>query len=373
MENLELVVGNLLLLVFVIIEVFIIKYHLKENLPWKELILNLNSGHILMWILRGLEVAAYFQIASNYSFDLLDNIPYWAEWLMAFFLWDFLFYWLHRTHHYFKILWSVHVVHHEGEHYSLSLGIRNSWYSSLTSIPYFIALAFIGFTVEVFIAVSSIHYFVQFYNHNHLVKKSGWLEYVLITPAHHRVHHGKNDPYLDKNFGGTFVFWDKLFGTFQEEIAENPIEYGVNEPIESYNPVLISNLPFLQLLKPILKFKRRQERIHISVMLIISGAVMLFVFLLFFIYLENDLVTYWKSILFCLIFIGTIGIGVLSDGLRFGAILWSVSSMGVATWVFLFFPYENLLFKIVLITFFLHGAITLYETFVSKSLNKTAL
>lgn len=81
-------------------------------------------------------------------------------------------------------------------------------------ISIFIGLALLGIPVEVFVTVSSIHYFIQFYNHNHLVKRSGWLEHVLITPSHHRVHHGMNDPYLDKNFGGTFVFGIKYLGLF---------------------------------------------------------------------------------------------------------------------------------------------------------------
>lgn len=366
-----MVIGNFLLLFFVIVEAFIIKFHLKENLPWKELILNLNSGHILMWILRGLEVATFFYISSNLSFDLLDETPYWFQFFIAFILWDFLFYWLHRTHHFFKILWSVHVVHHEGEHYSLSLGIRNSWYSSLSSIPYFIVLAFIGFPVELFVAVSSIHYFVQFYNHNHLIKKSGWLEYILITPAHHRVHHGQNEPYRDKNFGGTFIFWDKLFGTFQKEITEIPIKYGINDPIKSFNPILISNVPFFQLFKSKLRFKKQNKELEVSTFMLLSGALLLFVYLLFFIYLEKETTIFWKSILFCMIFIGTIGLGILSDGNKTGALIWSFSSIFIPPCILLNFPYKNLLFEILLSHTILHGIFILIQVFLFKSIHNS--
>ncbi|MBK7233917.1 MAG: sterol desaturase family protein [Saprospiraceae bacterium] len=248
MPNSELFLGNLLLLVLVIIEILVIKFYLKENLPWRELILNLNSGHILLWIFRGLEVSMYFYTAKYISLNWVEHLPYWGIWLLAFVLWDFFFYWLHRLHHFYSFLWSVHVVHHEGEHFSLSLGIRNSWYSSLTSFPFFIGLALLGIPVEVFVTVSSIHYFIQFYNHNHLVKRSGWLEHVLITPSHHRVHHGMNDPYLDKNFGGTFVFWDKIFGTFQSEIESHPVVFGTSAHLDSLNPVVVNNAPILKLL-----------------------------------------------------------------------------------------------------------------------------
>ena len=147
--------GNALLFVFVIIEALIIRFKLKKELPYKELIMNLNSGHILLWVLRSLEVSAYALTFKYFSTDAVAVMPYVLVWIIAFFLWDFMFYWLHRTHHYWKILWGIHVVHHEGEHFSLSLGIRNSWYSSLSSFPYFIIMAILGIRPEIFVAVSS--------------------------------------------------------------------------------------------------------------------------------------------------------------------------------------------------------------------------
>ncbi|MBK7811391.1 MAG: sterol desaturase family protein [Saprospiraceae bacterium] len=339
MPNSELFLGNLLLLVLVIIEILVIKFYLKENLPWRELILNLNSGHILLWIFRGLEVSMYFYTAKYISLNWVEHLPYWGIWLLAFVLWDFFFYWLHRLHHFYSFLWSVHVVHHEGEHFSLSLGIRNSWYSSLTSFPFFIGLALLGIPVEVFVTVSSIHYFIQFYNHNHLVKRSGWLEHVLITPSHHRVHHGMNDPYLDKNFGGTFVFWDKIFGTFQSEIESHPVVFGTSAHSDSLNPVVVNNAPILKLFGFNLPNDFFKSKILICpVWLLTTKSLLLFLLLLYFIYTENILTFETKVTLFSIIFLGTIGIGLLSENKRIGLYLWLFAIM--------FIPIIYLLFNV---------------------------
>ncbi len=235
-----------LFLLLVIIEMIILHFVKKEQVPWKAIIANLNSGHILLWVFRGLIITAYLYIYKNISFQLFENWSELSQIIFTLFAWDFCFYWSHRFHHHIKFLWAIHTVHHDCEHYNLSLGIRNSWYSSLSSFPFFSVLAIAGIPIEIFLGVSAFHYFVQFYNHNNLVKKSGWLEYIFITPSSHRVHHGKNDLYINKNFGGTFVFWDKLFHTYQQERNDTPVEFGIHQPLLSENPFLMSNRPFIK-------------------------------------------------------------------------------------------------------------------------------
>ncbi|MCZ2130004.1 MAG: sterol desaturase family protein [Bacteroidia bacterium] len=336
----ELVIGNSLLLVFVIIEIMILYFYKKETIPWKEIITNLNSGHILLWVFRGLEVAAYYTTYKFFSLDLLQSLPYWAIWLLAFVLWDFCFYWLHRLHHKYSLLWGVHSVHHEGEHFSLSLGIRNSWYSSLTSFPFFLVMAVIGFPVDVFVAVASIHYFIQFYNHNHLIKKSGWLEYFMVTPAHHRVHHGKNDPYRDKNFSGTFIIWDKLFNTFQEELENELVVCGVDNVPKSNNPIIVNNAPFARLYKlKIFSMNSKKENLFVYPnWILVSSSLLLFILLLFYIYFENQHHNTLSLILFFVVFIGTIGNGLMTDGNQIGLYIWLINfTVGC---ILIFFQYN---------------------------------
>lgn len=151
-----------------------------------------------------MQLLIYHYAEQHFGFPIVSKWGMSFQFLFVLFAWDFLYYWSHYLHHKWRFLWTVHEVHHQAEHYNISLGIRNSWYSSLTSLPFFLPLAFLGVSIELFILVSSIHYFIQFYNHTTLVKNSGWLEYLLITPATHEVHHGKNTEYIDKNYGGTF-------------------------------------------------------------------------------------------------------------------------------------------------------------------------
>ena len=357
----QLFIGNGLLLLFVIIEILILHFLKKERIPWKEIIINLNSGHILLWIFRGLEVTTYYYTLKYFSLDWISSFPLWTKWLLAFILWDFCFYWLHRLHHFFKILWGVHSVHHEGEHFSLSLGIRNSWYSSITSIPFFTIMALIGIPVEIFVVVSSIHYFIQFYNHNHLVNKSGWLEYILVTPSHHRVHHGKNQPYYNKNFSGTFVIWDKIFNTFQEELNDKPVIFGVDGVNNSNNPIIVNNSPFFKLFsgRDINKNKSKNSEIYIPNFILVSGALLLFLLFVFYIYFETQFKDQRTLVLFTMIFLGTIGNGLFSEGNRYGVLVWSISAVAIPIILLFNFAPNMLLFNLLLIISVIHGLLTI--------------
>lgn len=363
--------GNALLFVFVIIEALIIRFKLKKELPYKELIMNLNSGHILLWVLRSLEVSAYALTFKYLSTDAVAVMPYVLVWIIAFFLWDFMFYWLHRTHHYWKILWGIHVVHHEGEHFSLSLGIRNSWYSSLSSFPYFIIMAILGIQPEIFVAVSSIHYTIQFYNHNHLVNRSGFLEKFMVTPAHHRVHHGKNEPYIDKNFGGTFVFWDKLFGTFQLEDAQNPVQIGISHPVESNNPLNVNNVPFMELIRDDYEFESPKVKTNpLTDFILVSGAIVLFMMLLSFIYLQHYLSITHSVILFATIFLGTLSNGLILDGRKIGWVLWLLANITLPIYILIAFSETNSLFNGVTMLFLLHGVYTVYRYLIGPEFKR---
>ncbi|HFC00183.1 MAG TPA: fatty acid hydroxylase family protein [Phaeodactylibacter sp.] len=333
----NLAFANGILLILVFLEILFLSVHEKEKIPWREVIFNLNSGHILMWILRGLELGAFHLVYVYWSFELLDGLTYVQQWLFAFVVWDFCFYWLHRLHHQFELLWAVHVVHHEGEHFSLSLGIRNSWYSSVTAIPFFMGLAVIGVPPEIYLIVSSIHYSIQFYNHNRVIKNSGWLEKVMITPSHHEVHHGCNAEYLDKNFGGTFVIWDKIFGTFQPKIKDVPVICGTADYVKTYNVAWASNLPFLKIFNfPKIKNKKSYPDFQLSDTFIVFGGVLLFGLLLHYIFQENTWDNSMKLFFFNIIFWGTIGNGGLADGKYWGLAITEFNFLLLAP-VFIFY------------------------------------
>lgn len=164
------------------------------------------------------------------------NIPEtWWTWVLLFVGVDFFYYWFHRYSHQINALWAAHVVHHQSEEYNLSVALRQSWFQSWFSWIFYLPLAFLGFNPLMFVTVSAFNTLYQFWIHTKAIKTMGFLEYFLNTPSHHRVHHGSNPEYIDKNHGGTLIIWDRLFGTFQKEEAD--VAYGITSPLASWNPV----------------------------------------------------------------------------------------------------------------------------------------
>lgn len=241
----DLYFGTLLMAFMIWTEALILRIR-DGHAPWLDILANLHSGQTLMWLLRGLELAVFHYVSTQASLNLLDHLNSWSVWLFAFLAWDFCFYWLHRLHHKIPMLWKIHAVHHQGENYNLSLGVRNAWISSLSSIPFFVGLAWIGLPIEIFATIAGIHYFVQFYNHTALVKRSGILEYFMVTPSLHRVHHATQRIYLDRNFGGTLNIWDRIFKTRQVELRNTPPTFGVRQPVHSHNPGWLNLSPYLK-------------------------------------------------------------------------------------------------------------------------------
>jgi sterol desaturase/sphingolipid hydroxylase (fatty acid hydroxylase superfamily) len=158
-----------------------------------------------------------------------------ATWVLCFLGVDFFYYWFHRVSHESNLPWGAHIVHHSSEEYNLSVALRQGAFQSLWSFPFYLPLAWLGFPPIVFLACSSFDTLYQFWIHTRTIGKLGPLEWVLNTPSHHRVHHGCDDEYIDKNYAGMLIVWDRLFGSFQEE-GKEPI-YGITKPLASWNPV----------------------------------------------------------------------------------------------------------------------------------------
>lgn len=359
-----LVLGNSFLLILVVIELAILRFLRKEKIPWAEIVMNLNSGHILMWIFRGFEIYAYYKVNQYFSLQIFQILPTWAQWILGYLMWDFCFYWLHRLHHKIALFWHIHVVHHQGEHFSLSLGIRNSWYSSLSSFPFFVGLAILGLPVDIFIGVSSINYFMQFYNHNRLVKKSGWLEYFMVTPAHHRVHHGKNEVYIDKNFGGTFIIWDKLFGTFQKELPDEPIQFGIAHNPSSVNIFWLNNVSFWEAIKGKTspeKPVQSTNRETVSPFFISLGCCILFCLLLYFVFIEHEWQGWDKHALFSLIFIASVSNGLLFENRPSSVLLWFLVAFVGAIGLWFTLSHQHFILNTLLCLLAFHGVWTLFS------------
>ncbi|SFH50030.1 sterol desaturase family protein [Pedobacter insulae] len=175
----------------------------------------------------------YKYIFENWRlFDLPTTI--WV-WIILFIGVDFFYYWFHRMSHQVNALWAAHIVHHQSEEYNLTVALRQSWFQSWFAWVFYLPLALIGFDPIMFVTLSAFNTLYQFWIHTRTIKSMGFLEYILNTPSHHRVHHGSNPKYIDKNHAGSLIIWDKLFGTFQKE--EEEVYYGITTPLASWNPV----------------------------------------------------------------------------------------------------------------------------------------
>ncbi len=152
---------------------------------------------------------------------------------------DFIFYWFHRTGHRVNIFWAAHMPHHSSEEMNLSVGIRASFTQRLFQFLFFDwVLVLIGFTPEQVYAVAAVHLLLAYWHHTRLIKRMGWIERLFVTPSHHRVHHGVNPQYIDKNYSEFLIVWDKLFGSYEEEVEE--VCYGITHPPRTWDPIFIN-------------------------------------------------------------------------------------------------------------------------------------
>lgn len=217
-----------------------LEYHLsrkkaaKEVFHFRETVANLNVG--IVERLSDVFMASVFYIFFSWlhrHFALIDIKPGIVTWILLFLFTDLLWYWYHRAGHEVNLFWSAHVVHHQSEDFNYSVSARITIFQAAARCLFWSILPLIGFPAEMITVFLLIHGTYPFFTHTQLVGKLGWLEYILVTPSHHRVHHSSNPQYLDKNYGDVLIIWDKLFGTFAEE-KEAPV-YGLTKPLDSHS------------------------------------------------------------------------------------------------------------------------------------------
>jgi len=197
-------------------------------------------GNVFIGLVSKLFIfAALYYVYENFR---VFTIPItWWSFIILIFLDDFSYYWFHRTSHENRFFWASHVVHHSSKHYNLSTALRQTWTGSFYSFIFWLWLPLIGFHPGMIIFQMSISLLYQFWIHTELIQKTPkWIEFFFNTPSHHRVHHGSNPIYLDRNHAGILIIWDKLFGTFQPELKSEKVKYGLVVNIKTYNPIFIA-------------------------------------------------------------------------------------------------------------------------------------
>src|SRR4051812_6039796 len=158
-----------------------------------------------------------------------------TAWIVALVGVDFTYYWWHRASHRVNVLWAAHIVPHQSEDYNRAVALRQGVFTPITALPFSLPLAVLGVPPLIYVAADALDTLYQFWIHTESVRRLGPLEEVLNTPSHHRVHHGRNPQYLDRNYGGILIIWDRLFGTFEPE--REPVVYGITKPLRSFNPL----------------------------------------------------------------------------------------------------------------------------------------
>jgi len=251
-----------LLLIF--IELVIDKIRDAGFYRFSDTLASLNLGIFSRFI--GLITALITLSVYAYFFEYF-SISQWADdtfitWLFAFILYDLVYYWGHRLNHRINILWGSHVVHHSGEEYNLTTALRQSSSPSIFGWVLFLPLAILGIPPIVIACCASLNLIYQFWVHTrHINKMPAWFEAVMVTPSHHRVHHALNRQYIDKNFAGVFIIWDKLFNSFQAELEDIDIVYGVSHQLKSWNPVWANLQVYYLLWQDVVNTKAWQDKL----------------------------------------------------------------------------------------------------------------
>ncbi len=210
----------------------------------------------------GVVLVGYSSIVENITIYKVENL--WIAIPIAFLVQDFSGYWLHRMNHRVNIFWNRHVIHHSSEEFNLSCGLRQSISTIFKfSAILFIPAALLGIDPMIFAILGPIHLFMQFWYHTQLIGNMGFLEKIIVTPSHHRVHHAINPEYLDRNYGQILILWDRIFGTFQPEISNIKPVYGVLRPVKTWNPILINFKHTYQLCKDAWRTKSYYDKLRI--------------------------------------------------------------------------------------------------------------
>jgi sterol desaturase/sphingolipid hydroxylase (fatty acid hydroxylase superfamily) len=213
-------------------------------------------------IIIGLGGYVFSTIETHYALWRMDTNS-WMTWIFAFVAYDLCYYWFHRISHERQIFWASHVAHHQSEDYNLSTALRQTGTGAFITWVFYIPLFFIGVPALVMVSVASINLIYQFWVHSEHIPKLGWYEKFFVTASNHRVHHAQNESYIDKNYGGVFIIWDRMFGTYKEEDDNEACIYGIRGTLNTFNPIWANLHIYFKIIKDIWNTKKWSEKLLI--------------------------------------------------------------------------------------------------------------
>jgi sterol desaturase/sphingolipid hydroxylase (fatty acid hydroxylase superfamily) len=208
------------------------------------------TGNIMMvFALKGITLALHFYLFQFKLFNLPELVPTWALWVLTFIVIDLVFYIYHRISHRVNFLWAIHMSHHSSEEMNFAVSFRQAWFGPVSKLPFFMIMPLIGFDPTIIAVAGVISTLWGIVGHTQIIGKLGPLELIFNTPSHHRVHHGSNSQYIDKNYGNLLIIWDRIFGTFEPE--KEPVKYGLVRNVNTFNPTKITFMGWHQIYKNI--------------------------------------------------------------------------------------------------------------------------
>ena len=234
------------------------KYYKKEDTLCT---IGLLAGNIIVaFSIKGLILAFHFYLYQFKAFDLASILPLWGMWVLTFIMIDFVFYIYHRMSHRVRFLWAIHLSHHSSEEMNFAVSFRQAWFGPISKIPFFMVLPLLGFDPTIIAVAGVMSTLWGIVGHTQIVGKLGFVEWVFNTPSHHRVHHGSNKQYIDKNYGNLLIIWDKMFGTFEPE--EEPVKFGLVNNVNTYNPTKITFMAWASMINDIKNKNNFGERLN---------------------------------------------------------------------------------------------------------------
>ena len=210
-------------------------YNFKDTLAG----LGLLAGNFFIGLLTKSSIFLLYVYVYQFKIVIVnDLIPIWLVWIITFITIDFIYYWYHRMSHRVRFMWAVHMNHHSSEEMNFTVSLRQAWFGPITKVPFFVLMPLIGFDpiITAIAGVASTLWGVI--GHTQWIRRLGPFEYIFVTPSSHRVHHGSNESYIDKNYGNLLIIWDRLFGTFAEEIEQ--VKFGIKDNVKTFNPIKIT-------------------------------------------------------------------------------------------------------------------------------------
>ena len=227
--------------------------------------IGLLSGNIIVaFAIKGMVLAFHIYLYQFRIFDFVNQIPIWALWIITFISIDLVFYVYHRMSHRIRFLWAIHLSHHSSEEMNFAVSFRQAWFGPISKIPFFMVLPILGFDPTIIAVAGVISTLWGIVGHTQVIGKLGPLEWIFNTPSHHRVHHGSNKQYIDKNYGNLLIIWDRLFGTFEPE--EEVVKFGLVNNVNTFNPDKVTFMAWMSMINDL-----KQKNSFIEIIKVIFG------------------------------------------------------------------------------------------------------